>query len=168
MAKVLELQLSTSPSNEYSGLISFRIGWFDLAVQETLKSLLQQWSLKASVLWHSAFSVAHPSHPCMTAGKTIALTMWASFSKVMSLLFNTLSGFVIAILPRSKCLLVLWLQSPSSLILEPKTMKLILFPHFPHLFARKWWDPMPWSSFFECWVLSQLFSLLFHLPQEAL
>ena len=103
-----------SPSNEYSGLISFRIDWFDRAVQETLKSLLQHQSLKASVLWHSVFFVIHPSHPYMTARKTIALTIWTSFSKVVSLLLNTLSRFVIAILPRSKCLLISWLQSPSA------------------------------------------------------
>ena len=114
--KYWNFSFSTSPSNEYSGLISFRIDWFDRAVQETLKSLLQHQSLKASVLWHSVFFVIHPSHPYMTARKTIALTIWTSFSKVVSLLLNTLSRFVIAILPRSKCLLILWLHSPSALI----------------------------------------------------
>ena len=94
-----------SPSNEYSGLISFRIGWFDfLAVQGTLKSLLQHHSSKASILWHSAFFIVQLSHPYMTTGKTIALTRWTFVTKVMSLLFNMLSRFVIAFLPRSKCL----------------------------------------------------------------
>ena len=93
---------SISPSNEYSGLISFRIDWFDLlAVQGTLKSHLQHHSSKASILWHSAFMV-HLSHMYMTTGKTVALTMWVFVGKVMSLLFNTLSRFVIAFLPRSK------------------------------------------------------------------
>ena len=97
---------SISPSNEYSGLISFRIDWFDLlAVQGTLKSLLQHHSSKASILQHSAFFMVQLSHPYMTTGKTIALTRWTFVSKVMSLLFNTLSRFVIAFLPRSKRLL---------------------------------------------------------------
>jgi len=95
---------SISPSNEYSGLIFFRIDWFDLlAVQGTLKSLLQHHSSKASILWHSAFFVVQLPHPYMTTGKTINLTIWTSVSKVMSLLFNMLSRFVIAFLPRSKC-----------------------------------------------------------------
>ena len=93
------------PSNEYSGLISFRIGLLDLlAVQGTLKSLLQHHMLKASILWHSAFFMVQLSHPCVTTGKIIALTMWTFVSKMMSLLFNTLSRFDIAFLPRSKCL----------------------------------------------------------------
>ena len=115
---------STSPSNEYSGLISFKIDWFDLlAVQGTLKSLLQRHSLKASILWWSAFFMVQLSHLYMTTGKTIALTIWIFVSKVMSLLFNTLSSFVIAFLPRSNCLLISWLQSPFSVILEPKKRK---------------------------------------------
>ena len=115
---------STSPSNEYSGLISFKIDWFDLlAVQGTLKSLLQCHSLKASILWWSAFFMVQLSHLYMTTGKTIALTIWIFVSKVMSLLFNTLSSFVIAFLPRSNCLLISWLQSPFSVILEPKKRK---------------------------------------------
>ena len=101
---------SISPSNEYSGLISFRIGWFDLlAVQGTLKSLFQHCSLKASVLWHSAFFIVQLSHLYIT-GKTIALTVWTFVNRVMSLLFNPLPRFVIAFLPRSKCLLITWLQ----------------------------------------------------------
>ena len=97
---------SISPSNEYSGLISFRIDWFDLFVQGTLKSLLQHHRSKASILWHSAFFMVQLSHPYMTTGKTIALTRQTFVGKVMSLLFNMLSRFVIAFLPRSKCLLI--------------------------------------------------------------
>ena len=110
-----------SPSNEYSGLISLRIDWLDLlAVQGTLKSLLQHCSSKASILQCSAFFIVQLSHPCMTAGKTIALTRWTFVSKVMSLFFNMLSMLVITFLPRSKCLLISWLQSPSAMILEPR------------------------------------------------
>ena len=112
---------STSHSKEYSGLISFRIDWLDpFAIQGTLKSLLHH-NLKGSVLQHSAFFMVHLSHPYMATGKTIALTLWIFVFKVMSLLFNTLSRFVIH--PRSKHLLILWLHSPSALILEPKKMK---------------------------------------------
>ena len=104
---------SISPSNEYSGLISFRIGWLDLfAVQEILKSLLQHHSSKASILWHSIFFIVQLSHPYMTTGKTIALTRWTFASKLMSLLFNMVSRMVIAFLPRSKSLLISWLKSP--------------------------------------------------------
>ena len=108
-----------SPSNIYSGLISFRMDWLDLlAVQGTLKSLLQHHSSKASVLQHSAFFTVQLSHPYMTTGKTIALTRKTFVGKIMSLLFNMLSRLVIAFLPRSKHLLILWLQSPSAVILE--------------------------------------------------
>ena len=108
-----------SPSNEYSGLISFRIDWFDhLSVQGTLKSLLQHHSSKASILWRSAFFIVQLSHPYMTTGKTIALTRQIFVDKVMSLLFIMLSRLVITFLPRSKCLLISWLQSPSAVILE--------------------------------------------------
>ena len=101
---------SINRSNEYSGLISFRIDWFNLlAVQGTLKSLLQHHSSKASILWHSAFFMVKLSHPYMTTGKTIALTRWTFVGKVMFLLFNMLSSFVIAFLPRSKHLLISWL-----------------------------------------------------------
>ena len=112
---------SISPFNEYWGLISFRIDWFGLLpVQGTLKRLFQHHNLKASVLWYSAFFMVQLSHPHMTIEKTIALTKWTFISQVMSLLFNMLSRFVIAFLTRSKCLLILWLQSPSAMILEPK------------------------------------------------
>ena len=110
-----------SPSNEYSGVISFRIDWLDLlAVQGTLKSLLQHRSSKASVLQCSAFFTVQLSHPYMTTGKSIALTRWTFVGKLMSLLFNTLSTLVIAFLPRSKCLFISWLQSPSAVICSPK------------------------------------------------
>ena len=138
VAKVLELQLQISPSNEYSELISFRIDWFDLlAVQGTLESLLQHHSSKASILRHSAFFTVQLSHPYMTTGKTIALTRWTFVAKVMSLLVNMLSRLVITFLPRSKHLLISWLQSPSAVILESPKISLTLFPLFPHLFAMK-------------------------------
>ena len=145
---------SISSSYEYSGLISFRIDWFDLlAVQGTLKSS-QHHSSKASILQHSAFFVVQLSHPYMTTGKTTALTRQTFFGKVMSLLFNNmLSRLVLAFLPRSKCLSISWLQSLSAVILESKKIKSvtssIIYP-----FAMKWWDQMPWSKFFECWVSS--------------
>ena len=107
MTKILEFQLQHGPSNEHSGLTFFRIDWFDLlAVQETLKSLLQHHSSKASVFQHSAFFIVQLSHPYTTTGKTIALTRWTFVGKVMSLLFSMLSMLVIAFLPRSKCLLI--------------------------------------------------------------
>ena len=135
---------SIGPSSEYSGLISFRIDWFDLlAVQGTLKSLLQHHSSKASILRCSDFFIVQLSHPYVTTGKTIALTRWTFVSKVMSLLFNMLSRLVITFLPRSKHLLLSWLQSPSAVILEPKKINLSLFPLFPHPFAMKCWDQMP-------------------------
>ena len=115
---------SISPSNEYSGLNSFRMEWLDhLAVQGTLKSLLQHHSSKASILWCSAFFMVQLSHPYMTTGKNIALTRWTFVGKVISLLFNVLSRLVITFLPRSKCLLISRLQSPSAVILEPKKRK---------------------------------------------
>ena len=129
---------SISPSNEYSGLISFRIDWFRLlAVQGTLKSLLQHHSSKVSILKCSAFFMVQMSHPYMTTGKTIALTRQTFVDKVMSLLSNMLSRLFIAFLPRSKHLLISWLQSQSTVIWGPKKMNLILFPYFPHQFAMK-------------------------------
>ena len=116
-----DFSFSISPSNEYSGLISFRIDWLDLlAVQGNLKSLLQHHSSKASILCHSAFFIVQLSHPYMNTGKTIAVTRWTFVSKVMSLLFNMLSRLVRAFLTRSKYLLISWLQSPSAVILKPK------------------------------------------------
>ena len=115
---------SISHSKEYSGLISFRMDWLDLlAVQGTLKSLLQHHSLKASILQCSAFFIVQLSHPYMTTGKTIALTRRTFVGKVMSLLFNMLSRLVITFLPRSKCLLISWLHSSSAVILEPPKIK---------------------------------------------
>ena len=126
-----------SPSNEHSGLLSFRIDWFDLlAVQGACKSLLQHYSSKASILQHSTFFMVQLSYGYTTTGKTIALTIWTFVGKLMSLLFNTLSRFVIVFLPKSKCLLILWLQSPSAEILEPKNIKSvtdsIVFPSICH------------------------------------
>ena len=123
---------SISPSNEYLGLISFRIDWFDLpAVQETLKSLLQHHSSKASI-WCSAFFIVQLSHPYMTTEKTISLTRWTFVGKVMSLPFNMLSRLVITFLPKSKRLLISWWQSPSAVILEPPQNKVFYCFHcFP-------------------------------------
>ena len=113
-----------SPSNEYSGLISFRMEWLDLvAVEGTLKNLLQHHSSKSSILSHSAFFIVQLSHPYMTTGKTIALTRLTFFGKVISLLFNMLYRLVTTFLPRSKHLLISWLQSPSAVILEPQKIK---------------------------------------------
>ena len=119
--KYWSFSLSTSPSNEHPGLISFRMDWLDLlAVQGTLKSLLQHHSSKASIFLHSACFTVQLSHPYMTTGKTIALTRRTFVGKVMSRLFNMLSRLVITFLPRSKCLLISWLQSASAVILEPQ------------------------------------------------
>ena len=127
-------RFSISPSNEYSRLIFFRMDWLNLfAVQGTLKSLLQHHSSKASILQCSAFVIVKLSHPYMTTGKTIDLTRMTFAGKVKSLL----SRLVISFLPRSKHLLISWLQSPSAVILEPKKLSLSLFPLFPHLFAMK-------------------------------
>ena len=122
--KYWSFSFNISPSNEHAGLISFRMDWLDYpAVQGTLKSLLQHHSSKASILWCSAFFTVQLSHPKMTTRKTIALTRWTFADKVMSLLFNMLSRLVITVLPRSKCLLISWLQSPSAVILEPPKIK---------------------------------------------
>ena len=122
----------SNPSNEYSGLISFRIDWFDLlAVQETVKSLLQHHNSKASILQQSVFFLDQLSYLYMTTRKTIALTTWTFVSKVMSLLFNTLSRFVITFLLRSKRLLIQWLLSSSALILESKKIKSVTVSTFP-------------------------------------
>ena len=130
--KYWSFSLNISPSNECSGLISIRIDCFDLLEgQGTLKSLLQHQSSKTSILECSAFFIVQLSHPYMTTGETIALTRQTYVGKVMSLLLNTLSSFVIAILPRRKCLLISWLQSPSILILEPKKIKSDSFHIFP-------------------------------------
>ena len=142
---------SIDPSNEYSGLISFRIDWFDLlAVQGPLKSLLQYHSSKVSILQRSAFFVVQLAYPYMTTGKTIALTRPTSVGKVMSLLFNMLSRLVIAFLPRSKHLLISWLQSPSAVILKPPPTKKV--SHCFHCFPTY----LPWSDGTGCHDLSFL------------
>ena len=134
--KYWSFSFSISPPNEYSGLISFRIDWFDLlATQGTLKSLLHHHSSKVSIFWDSAFLSVQVSHPYLPTGKTIALTICTFVGKVMSLLFNTLSRFVIAVLLTSKCLLISWLQSPSTMILEPKKIKFLTVSIVSYLFA---------------------------------
>ena len=145
VAKVWSFSFSISPSNEYSILISFRMDWFDLfAVQGILKSLLQHHNSQASILRHSVFT-----RPYMTIGKTIALTRWTFVGKVMSLLFNMLSRFIINFLLRSKSLLISWLQSPSAVILEPQKNKVYHGFHcFPIYF--------PWSDGTRCHDLSFL------------
>ena len=128
-----------SPSNEHPGLISLRMAWLDLlAAQGTVKSLLQHHSSKASILLCSAFFTVQLSHPYMTTGKTIAMTRWTFVGEVMSLLFNMLSRLIITFLPRSKCLLISWLQSPSAVILGPQKIKVSHCVHcFLHVFAMK-------------------------------
>jgi len=144
---------SISPSNEYSGLISFRMDWLDLlAVQGTLKSLLQHHSSKASILRHSAFFIVQLSHPYMTTGKTKVLTRWTFVGKVMSLLFNTLPRLVIAFLPRSKHLLISWPQSPPAVVLEPKKIKFLTVSTFP---PSIWHEVMgPDAMILVFWMLS--------------
>ena len=166
--KYWSFSFNISPANEYSGLISFTIDWFDLlAVQGILKSLLQHHNSKALVLRHSAFFIVQLSHPYMTIGKTIALTRWTFVGKVVSLIFNMLSRLVIAFLPRSKHLLISWLQSPSAVILESKKRKSvtvsIVSPSICHEVMGL--DAM----ILVFWMLSfeSVFSL-FHLHQEAL
>ena len=151
--KYWNFSFSISPSNDSmfqcSGLISFRIDWFDLlAVQGTLKSLLQHQNLKASVFWCSVFSMVQPSHPYVTTGKTIALAIGTFVSKVTSLLFNMLFRFVILFFQRASCLLISWLQSPSTVILESKKIKCQCFHFFPIY--------LPWSDGTGCHDLSFL------------
>ena len=141
--KYWSFTFNISPSNERPGLISFRMDWLDrLAVQGTLKSLLQHHTSKASILWSSAFFIVQLSHPYMITGKTMALNRWAIVGKVMSLLFNMLSRLVIAFLPRSKCLLMSSVSICSDLGAPQKSLPLLLFPH---LFPMKWWDRILWS-----------------------
>ena len=141
--KYRRFSFSSSPFNKCSGLISLRIDWFDLlAVQGTFKSLLQHHHSKASVLQHSAFFIVQLSHPYMTTGKTIALTRWTFVGKVMFLLFYMLSRLVTTFLPRSKCLLISWLQSPFAVILEPPKIKAVTVSIVS---PSTGWDPMLWS-----------------------
>ena len=144
VAKVLEFSFSISPSNEYLGLSSFRVDWLDLlAVQGTLKSLLQQHSSKASILRYSAFLMVQLSYPYMT------------------------TRLVIVFLPKRKHLLISRLQSLSAVILEPKKIKSLTVSIVFHLFAMKWLDRIPWSSFFECWLLRQLIHSLLPLSSRG-
>ena len=131
--KYWSFSFSISPSNEYSGLIFFRMDWLDLlaAAQETLKSLVQHHSPKTLILWRSAFFIVQLSHPYMTTGKTIVLARWTFVGKVMSLLFNMLSRLVITFLPRNKRLLISWLWSPTAVILEPHKIVSHCFHCFP-------------------------------------
>ena len=147
--KYWSFSFSISPSNEHPRLISFRMDWLDLlAVQGTLKSLLQYHSSKASILWCSAFFIVQLSHPYVTTGKTIALARLTLVDKVMSLLFNMLSRLVITFLPRSKHLLILWLQSASTVMLEPQKIKSDTVSSFPIY--------LPWSDGTRCHDLSFL------------
>ena len=148
--KYSSFSFNISPSNEHPGLISFKMDWlYLLAVQGTLKSLLLHHSSKASILQHSPFFIVQLSHPYMTTGKAIALTRWTFVGKVMSLLFNMLSRLVIAFLPRRKCLLISWLQSPSAVISEPPKIKSAtvstVFPIY-----------LPWSDGTRCHDLTFL------------
>ena len=143
--KYWSFSFNISPSNEHQRLISFRMDWLDLlAVQGTLKNLLQHHSSKASILRRSAFFTVQLSHPYIATGKTIALTRWTFVGKVMSLLFNMLSSLVITFLPRSKHLLISWLQSPSAVILEPKKIVSHCFHSFPIYFP--WSDGTEWHD----------------------
>ena len=142
--KYWKFSFSISPSNEYLGLISFRMDWLDLlAVQGTLKSLLQHHSSKASILWCSAFFIIQISHPYMTTRKTKALTRWTFVGRAMSLLFNMLSSLVITFPARSKCLLISWLKSPSAVILEPQKIKAVTVSTVSPSVSMKWWNQMP-------------------------
>ena len=155
--KYWRFNLSISPSNEYSGLISFRMDWLDLlAVQGTLKCFLQHHSSKASILQHSASSIVQLSS-IHDYWKNHPLTRPTFVGKVTSLILNMVSSLVIAFFPRSRSLLISWLQSPSAVILEPKIIKSVTVSTVSHLFAMKWWNQIPWTQFTECWVLSQLF-----------
>ena len=158
--KYWSFSFSIYPPNDYSGLISNRMDWLDLlAVQGTLKSLLQNHSSKASILWCLAFFIVQLSHPYMTTGKTIALTRWVFVGKVMSLLFNMLSRLVITFLPRSKCLLISWLQSPCAVILEPPEIKSITVSTVPPSICHEVMGPD--AKILVFWMLSfkPMFSL---------
>ena len=159
--KYWSFSFSISPSNEHPGLISFRMDWLDLlAVQGTLKSLLQCYSSKASILQHSAFFLVQLSHPYMTTRKTIALTKWTCVGKVMSLLFNMLSRLVLTFFPRSKRILTSWLQSPSAVILEPPKIKSLTVSIVSHSNCRGVMGLD--ATILVFWMLS--FKLGFHSP----
>ena len=158
VAKVLEFQLQHRfivYSNEHQGLISFRMDWLDLlAVQDTLKSILQHHHSKASIIWRSAFFTVQFSHPYMTTGKTIALIRWTLVGKVMSLLFNMLSRLVKTCPPRSEHLLISWLQSPSVVILEPKKIKSATVSTVSPSISHEAMGPDAMILNSECWALS--------------
>ena len=154
--KYWSFNFNISPSNEHSGLISFRMDWLDLLeVQGTLKSLLLYYISKASILQHSAFFIVQLSHPYLTTGETIALTRRTSVDKVMSLLFNMLYRLVITFLPRSKHLFISWLQSPSAVILEPPPKK-ILSATVSTSICHEVMGPDAMILVSECWALNQL------------
>ena len=156
--KYWSFSFSIIPSKEHPGLISFRMDWLDLlAVQGKLRSLLQHHSSKASILQCSTFFTVQLSHLYMTTGKTIALTRWIFVGKVMSLLLNMLSRLLITFFPRSKHLLISWLQSPSAVILEPQKIKSDTASTVSPSISHEVMGPDTWSSFSECWALSQLF-----------
>ena len=165
--KYWSFSFNISPSNKHSGLISFRMDWLELlAVQGTLRSLLQHHSSKASILWRSAFLIVQLSHPYMTTGKTIALTRQTFVDKVMSLLLNMLSRLVITFLPRSKCLLISRLQSPSAVILEPKKIKSVPVFTVSQSVCHEVMGLDAMISFLNVELQANFFTLLFH--QEAL
>ena len=167
--KYWSFSFSISPSSEYSGLISFRMDWLDLlAVQGTLKSLLQHHSSKASILWHSAFFIVQLSHPSMTTGKNIYLTIWAFVSKVMSLFFNMLSRFIIAFLSRNKHLLILWLQSWSTVILELKKIKSVTVSTFSPICHEAVWPDAMTLVFFSVVFQVNFFTLFLYPHQKVL
>ena len=168
--KVLELQLQHQSFQWILGLISFRIDWFDLlAVQRTLKSLLQYHSSKASILQHSACFMVQLSHPSVTTGKTIALTRWTVVGKVMSLLFNMLSRLVIAFLPKSKRLFISWLRSPSAVILESKAIKFVSVSVVSPCICHEVMGPDAMILVFSMLSFKPTFStFLFHFHQEVL
>jgi len=168
--KYWSFSFSISPSNEYSGLFSFRTNWLDLlAVQGTLKSLLQHHSSKASILLHSAFFIVQLSHPYMTTGKTIALIRWTFVGKIISLLFNMLSRLVIAFLPRSKHLFISWLQSPSVVILEtPKIKSDTVSTVSPSICHEVMGPDAMIFVFLNVEFRANFFILFFHFHQEAL
>ena len=146
--KYWSFSFNIRPSNEHPGLISFRIDWLDLlAVQGTLQSLIQHHSSKASILWCSAFFIVQLSHPHMTTGKTMALTRQIFVGKVMSLLLNMLSRLVTTFLPRSKHLLISWLQSPSAVILEPRKIRSLTVSTLSPFICHEVMDPKHWVEF---------------------
>ena len=167
--KYWSFSFSISPSNEYSGLISFRMDWMDLlAVQGILKSLLQHHSSKASILQHTAFFTVQISHPYITTGKTIVLIRWTFAGKVISLLllFNMLSRLIIPFFPRGKCLLISWLQSPPAVILEPPKIKSVTVSFLSPSIYHEVMGPN--AMIFIFWTLKPAFSLSSHFHQEAL